>query len=847
MQTRVAFNAGEFSPDLACRTDLDYYARGCSRLENWQVLQTGGVRRRRGMRLFAKADNREVHLMPYIYSFAAVADVRFLVEVGRSLIRVLNPETGLIVARFESGNVAEDESEVLDFEYQNPRACRYFQINKLLFITSQECRPMVLKYDGKKWELNAWKFKHAPFRYNHDARDYPISLRVGADEIEVDFSEVTDEAERPEAIVKRDVLQAAFYLEQQELTASSKSLRDGVQVVRGVPDSCKAGDKFAVWEDADETKFYVCTAAWSTSQYVAGLESPANYTQNFLETLGDGDWDDVTPVYSVRDAAVNGSIAKGTKVAIRSAYWKYFYCFRDFERPVDGGTDFDDYRDFFWAGLPVGDAATCMSGWSFFCSGVWYAKYEVLRNYDTAAVNGDWEPRGVSFSRNFATQNLQVSGEEKEEECYLRLRLCKTRCMADPTENEDGTLSADLAAGFPADSCCNRLIVNTYKHNVLLRCTRASEMLVWEDASPVPLLQPFSKQVYDWSWAAFSERYGYPALVYLFNSRLVFAATPEQPQTLWLSCTDDLDNFMTGTLDSSSIWATFSTCSQDPIYWMAEQNHQLVCGTSAEICALTNPAKTFLTPANALRVHLSDSGCGSSPALVAENKVVFVGRGSWRVYQFAYSLEADGLVSSELSLFAAHIGEEHGGFGSCAMTTKPDVVCYYVMGDGSVALCTYNPMQDVKAWHRWNTHGTVLDVCVLPDGDRRDRVFFLVERKGKVFIEVVDDDSPLSDNGGNDYESVLVTNALGNPLRELAQKQNGGRVFMRLIAPCVYRNNVWVSKDAFRTEYLLDRQQPLTLTATWHELVAPTDYAFDVTAGIKVTGDCDFSLAAIQA
>ena len=37
MQARVAFNAGEFAPEMVMRTDIDYYQRGCLTLENWEL------------------------------------------------------------------------------------------------------------------------------------------------------------------------------------------------------------------------------------------------------------------------------------------------------------------------------------------------------------------------------------------------------------------------------------------------------------------------------------------------------------------------------------------------------------------------------------------------------------------------------------------------------------------------------------------------------------------------------------------------------------------------------------------------------------------------------------------
>ena len=49
-----------------------------------------------------------------------------------------------------------------------------------------------------------------------------------------------------------------------------------------------------------------------------------------------------------------------------------------------------------------------------------------------------------------------------------------------------------------------------------------------------------------WSFAAFRGVYGFPSLVDVFQQRLVLAATQAQPQTVWLSKTDDLNSFEVG-------------------------------------------------------------------------------------------------------------------------------------------------------------------------------------------------------------------------------------------------------------------------------------------------------------
>ena len=67
---RLSFTAGELTPWLAGRADLDPVSRGASRLRNFLVSPFGGLRRRPGTRLVARAGCTEggVRLVSFKYS-----------------------------------------------------------------------------------------------------------------------------------------------------------------------------------------------------------------------------------------------------------------------------------------------------------------------------------------------------------------------------------------------------------------------------------------------------------------------------------------------------------------------------------------------------------------------------------------------------------------------------------------------------------------------------------------------------------------------------------------------------------------------------------------------------------
>ena len=303
MQGRVSFNAGEFAPELGVRADIDYYNRGCLTMENWDVSQLGGVRRRKGMRKFADALSADSVLIPYVYSYEDRDDNRFLVEVCKNVVRVLSLD-GKEQARFTS-----DENVFFPFEFER-EDCRFKQVNAMLFLTSLKNPPLVLKYDGKgEWKLELFEFKERPWRYNHEEQDYSVKVERDGASINVVFPDEAKEEERPEGLLTTDWLRLSYWVEQQEAESKSEELREGVTVVTEVPDIAAVGDKFAINTD-NTVKYWVCASKWTKSEnYVEGMDSPANYPNQFVAVENTAGYDEVTPVYSI--LGVGDTIEKG--------------------------------------------------------------------------------------------------------------------------------------------------------------------------------------------------------------------------------------------------------------------------------------------------------------------------------------------------------------------------------------------------------------------------------------------------------------------------------------------------------------------------------------------------------
>lgn len=815
---RVAFNGGELSPELALRSDMDVYTRGAQTLENFDVSQMGGIRRRRGMRPFADA-LPESRIIPYIYS----AEDRYLVELNSETLRVFDPSGTIIFTH--------------DCHIPSIGKLRYKQINSLLILTSPDYPAMVLKRNGAgQWTYEDFRFKNIPWR-DQGYRDYPVTVtRNASGNYIVSFPDELEDVEKERS--SGDILRASWYTAQQDLFNYAVQLLDGVSIITVLSSSSSIPKGKKIARRADETKrYYSCTKDWTGStSFVTGLTTPENYPDNFLAAESIDSYDSVAPINAL---AQSMSFKKGDKIVLDSGYWEYWTCIKAFTSSsyVTGSVTPEDYPGHFIRGLAIGSAAPCRGTWQFYCSGAWIGEYEVRRSYEGKELTDEWETLGNSYSRIGSTSNTLLSGDEQKEECWLRLFITRSRYEGNALIN-----------GFPADSCSNRLVISPYKHDMLLRYTTVEDdegniiSSSWSYINDIKHNYTGSRDVIDWSWQAFSDKYGYPALCDVYNQRLVFAATIAQPQTIWMSVTDDLNNFQIGKTDDAALALTMSTTTQSPICWLMAQGSRLLLGTSDAEWVISSGGNQAITYANARIDNHGYVGSADIPAIMATDKVVYFERGSGRLYQYGYSFESDAYVSRDLTVFSDHILHNGGGVRDGCFIRKPDSRAFFVLNNGTAALMTYNSLHDVNCWHRYTTEGSIESSAVVPNGTESDSLYLIVQRVGGRYIEVIDDKSPYNDRYEHDYTSTMITNALTSV--EHRAKQQPVAEIKFCFAEETQVEGIQITTDGTTWDNL-DRNDE-TIPKGWNSLVSSGHWDYDVIVGIRTTGERPLHILAIQ-
>lgn len=370
--------------------------------------------------------------------------------------------------------------------------------------------------------------------------------------------------------------------------------------------------------------------------------------------------------------------------------------------------------------------------------------------------------------------------------------------------------------------------------------TASAEYSLWDNVSTVPEGVPTSYESLMWSFAAFRGVYGFPSLVDVFQQRLVLAATTAQPQSVWMSRTDDLNNFEVGKQDDAALALTLSTTTQNGICWLMAQGARLLLGTADAEWSVSG-GQAVLSPTNARADNHGYVGSSGVPALMATDKVIYVERGGGRVYQYGYDYESDGFVSRDLTVFADHVLSQGGGVCSGDFMRKPYPRAVMCLADGTLALMTYNSMHEVHAWHRYRTDGRMSNAVVLPNGSRDDLLFVFVEREDGRFIEVFDPDGPFVDPEGRDYVSTVVTNAL-DVVESMGMDRQAAAVRVFFASDTVPAG-VEVSNDGVTWARL---GKTRIMERGWHELLPVSMWRRGVQFGIRVSGDRPFECLAID-
>jgi hypothetical protein len=232
----------------------------------------------------------------------------------------------------------------------------------------------------------------------------------------------------------------------------------------------------------------------------------------------------------------------------------------------------------------------------------------------------------------------------------------------------------------------------------------------------------------DWvegDWSAFK---GFPTSVAFHEGRLCWFGGNQA----WLSASDDFANYAdinldgTSTGDGGAINVTLGSGPVDTISWGLSLTRLLLGREQSIMSARSSNFDQPVTPTQIVIRDCSDQGAQRLPAIKAGKRGIFVQQSGRRVYELAFSAHEMDYDDRDLTRLNIDIGK--AGFVDIDKATQPDKMIFLPRGDGQAACLLYDVKDEVEAWWRLQTLGTIENVAVLPQDDIEDLVYFVVRR-----------------------------------------------------------------------------------------------------------------------
>ncbi len=232
---------------------------------------------------------------------------------------------------------------------------------------------------------------------------------------------------------------------------------------------------------------------------------------------------------------------------------------------------------------------------------------------------------------------------------------------------------------------------------------------------------------YRWAFEAWGNTQGYPSCVTYHQQRMVFANTPAQPQTVWMSRTSAFPDFATSnpTVDDDAITFTVASRQVNAIRHMISID-KLVLLTSGGEWIVTGGEQDVLTPATIAARIQGYRGSSQVPPIVIGNTALYLQDKGQTVRDLGYEFASDSYTGNDLTILSSHLVVGHQ-IQEWAYQQVPFSVVWSVRDDGMLLGMTYMREQQVVGWHPHDTDGFVESVCSISENDE-DAVYVAVRR-----------------------------------------------------------------------------------------------------------------------
>lgn len=221
----------------------------------------------------------------------------------------------------------------------------------------------------------------------------------------------------------------------------------------------------------------------------------------------------------------------------------------------------------------------------------------------------------------------------------------------------------------------------------------------------------------------------YPSVSSYFSQRRVYASSLSQPDTYWMSKPGLYNNFdfsipiTAGDSITGTPWAQ----QVNSIQFMQPMPGGLVVLTGKGAWQVNGGQSAAITPSNQTATPQAYNGCHNlvQPIPINYDILYLQSKGSiWR--DLSYNFFTNIYTGADLTTFSNHLFTNYTSIAA-AYAEEPYKLVWIVRNDGRLLCLTYVKEQEVTSWTRHDTNGLFVGVCSVTEPPV-DAVYFIVQR-----------------------------------------------------------------------------------------------------------------------
>lgn len=222
-----------------------------------------------------------------------------------------------------------------------------------------------------------------------------------------------------------------------------------------------------------------------------------------------------------------------------------------------------------------------------------------------------------------------------------------------------------------------------------------------------------------WSEAAWSNYRGFPAAVTSYQQRMVYGGSGFEPQRIWGTVTDDLENFALGdqSLATDSFAFDLNASARGPIVWLKAQSdlftgfagaEWIVNSGSTNATGQSSGAAVTATSVNAFESSSWGSAQGVVPKIVGD-VLMFTQRQATSLRKILFDVYAEKYLTTDLTELSDHLFAS--GIVQIAYQSRwrKQSMVWAVTQDGRLLGMTYELDKQITGWMRRQTGAGATD------------------------------------------------------------------------------------------------------------------------------------------